>query len=111
MDGDVVGILRAGERENTDQAEKDRGNVIHQTSCGWKGPREEGGEDTESRTAVSNDHQKDTDTSDDLKGRETMSETETMPTALSRGSPQVEVKVHHVARHSIFSVSKRSIRG
>lgn len=33
MEGDAVGILRAGERENTDQAEKDRGNVIHQTSC------------------------------------------------------------------------------
>lgn len=35
--GDVVGILRAGERENTDQAEEDGGNAIHQTSCGGEG--------------------------------------------------------------------------
>lgn len=34
MEGDSAGILRAGERENTDQAEKDGGNVIHQTN--WK---------------------------------------------------------------------------
>lgn len=37
MEGDSAGILRAGERENTDQAEKDGGNVIHQTNCGRKG--------------------------------------------------------------------------
>lgn len=36
MEGDSAGILRAGERENTDQAEKDGGNVIHQTNCGRK---------------------------------------------------------------------------
>lgn len=58
MEGDSAGILRAGERENTDQAEKDGGNVIHQTNCGRKGGEntrsaERGGENRkkESRTA------------------------------------------------------------
>lgn len=41
MEGHATGILKARERENTDQGEKEGDNIIHQTSQGRKDLGEE----------------------------------------------------------------------